>query len=118
MWKLYFKIPSGIIKPYIKFVFDGLWKTTDTNLSIDGLDILSSVRWWGYTVDNNKTCVHNIDDIVWMSDENLDSFITRFESDNKIDSVKRFIGKYKFALIASFILLLLMLIFFFKRKNK
>jgi len=119
IWKIYFKVPSNISSPYINFVFDGVGKTTDTNLSIDWVDILSSVRNWKYKVDINKECSHALDDDSLWNKENLNEFIDRFESDNKIDAVKRFIFKYKIILFFWVtIILALVILFIFKSKRK
>jgi len=117
VWKIYFNVGSGVDEPYINFVFSGVGVTTDTNLSIDGSDILQSVRWWQYTLNMNKECVH--DATLNLSGENLGEFIDRFESDHKSEKFIKFIVDNKFIIIWGFVLWLgILLILLFSRKKK
>lgn len=119
VWKLYMSVPSNVTEPYIDFVFNSVGDTTDTNLSIDWADILSSVRWWNYTIDSNKVCVYNADEIVWWEVESLDMFLDKFESDHKWERVKILIGDNLIVVGVIVIILVIIIVFFFrKKKNK
>lgn len=119
--KLLFKVSSNIQEPYIDFVFNKIWSTTDTNLAFNGGDILTAVYWWKYTISNDKTCVHNIKEVVDnLNTQTMDEFIEDFEDDYKFEKQKYFLSKNFYWIIWGLLIIIIFIILFIikRKKNK
>lgn len=117
VWKIYYKVNSDE-SPYLNFVFYEKWDTTDTNISIEWMDILVSARWGNYSLDKIKSCNHSTEVLTLKKEETLDDFVNKFESDHKMEDIKKFFIKHQ--LLFYWILLLALVFFvwrFIKRKN-
>ena len=121
IWTLYYNTTNVQWDPYIKYVFYNEWNTRDTNINIDGADILTNVMWWSFVLSPNKTCEILPSDFLpsaWENMEDMESFISDFESDHRSEKYVIFLHKYWRYLLWSFLFLVIVIILVLHRFTK
>lgn len=82
VWKLFYST-ANVEEPYIEFVFDWLWETTDTNLSIWWKDILEDTLPGRYTISADMDCDTPVVIKMNSSDDDMEAFIENYQKDHK-----------------------------------
>lgn len=119
LWKVYYKVIWDI-DPYINFVFNWQWERTDSNVAINGIDILGAVNGWNYIIDDSISCVeftwkvYHESDFQNIMDDVMDQVREHIQLD---ENENRFISN-KWYLIWWFIILLVLLCMLLKRWRK
>ena len=116
---LYYRT-SGVSDPYVSFVFNHKWDTTDTNINIEGRDILDHVVSWQYMVSSDIICDDPIVERITISGEDeMEKFIAQFQEDHKWERAYLFLQKNKWYILwIAWLLIIIIVLASFKAQKK
>ena len=126
LWKVYYKTVLDE-NPYIHFVFDWKWERADTNVAINGEDLLDNVINWDYRLDYSVSCAEFTWDIYGEQDfhDALDGVVDHLSAQLWVDDENNWINDKKSWVLWNiyyvfwwFIILVVLLCVFLKKWRK